>query len=212
MFFTQVCDQTSVFNISEVVWLPHWVSKLNFDHTGDVSLEHTDWFPSICLFCCSLFFFFFTFLFIFWSLHTSFVGPSSHWQRKQKIIVMPVSNSVLEWSVPLTPRSNKQLQEDNDTLAQGRDNCYRKPSNSYLMCYLHVPVDFLTIIHLVFRMYGGRHYGLSQPDSEAPALIIELLQLLCLWHLGISFGIDTFLRGKRWILCLADLEHSWKMF
>lgn len=59
---------------------------------------------------------------------------------------------------------------------------------------------------------GERHCGLSQPDSEAPPLITEQLQLLCSWHFGISFGIDTFLRGGRWILCLAVLEHSWKSF
>lgn len=60
-------------------------------------------------------------------------------------------------------------------------------------------------------MYGGKD-KISQPDSEAPTLIIELLQLLCSWHFGIPFGVNTFLRGERWILWLADLEHSQKRF
>lgn len=60
-------------------------------------------------------------------------------------------------------------------------------------------------------MYGGKD-KISQPDSEAPTLIIELLQLLCSWHFGIPFGVNTFLRGERWILWLAALEHSWKRF
>lgn len=186
VFFTEVCEQVSVFNISEVVWLPHWVSKLNFAWSHWGCFLRTCWlipFPLSFL----LLSYFFPFLFVFWSLHASFVGPSSHWRRKQKIVVMPVSNSVLEWSVPLTPSLTNSC--SNTVTLQHKEGTIVTKKHQTLIWY---SACWCACASWLLGNYSFRGEDkISQPDSEAPPFITELLQLLWSRHFGISFGVDT---------------------
>lgn len=87
---------------------------------------------------------------------------------------MPVSICVLERSVPLTPKVTNSCSKTM-TLQHKEGTIVTENHQAHIGVFpifvtrdvnVHVPVDFLTITHLVFRIYGGK-------DIMASASLIQ---------------------------------------